>query len=65
LSIGHWKTQFTGFGGELGVAVFLNPKVSFDVQAAFRQINATPKNEDDEKVTETSIGLKIGFGIFL
>ena len=49
----------------LGFALIISEQVSLDVMAAYESITVTAKNDKDEKDTINSIGLNVGFSIFL
>ena len=61
------KASIMSFGGGIGIAVPINDKVTFDVMAGYTSLTYKDKddNEDNDRTVIGTIGIKLGFIIFL
>lgn len=61
------EDKFSGiaFGAEVGVAYFINNNISIDLMVEYLNSTLSNKEEEDYKLKNNTIGVGIGFSIFL
>ena len=58
-------TNLSQIGGGLGAAFFLGEQVSVDLVITYESLTAKDKDNKDNKETYNTVGLNVGFSIFL